>query len=130
MKILWIWYWFFIKTCGDQLQLIINHYFNYSRRRTEQFLQWRKHEEARRFAVDSAIKELFARDFQYRKELKSHIENRLQNAEKRRRSLRQRSIEVRKYSALWMYNLIIQCYYISSINCFNNFSRYVSRIEW
>jgi len=63
------------------------------KRRTEQFLQWRKHEEARRFAVDSAIKELFARDFQYRKELKSHIENRLQNAEKRRRSLRQRSIE-------------------------------------
>ena len=77
-----------------------DYYFNYSRRRTEQFVQWRKHEEARRFAVDSAIKELFARDFQYRKELKSHIENRLQNAEKRRRSLRQRSIEVRKCSAL------------------------------
>ena len=38
---------------------------------------------------------MFARDFQYRKELKSHIENRLQNAEKRRRSIRQRSIEVK-----------------------------------
>ena len=89
--------------CSYELNEI---YFNHSRRRTEQFLQWRKHEEARRFAVDSAIKELFARDFQYRKELKSHIENRLQNAEKRRRSLRQRSIEVKtsRYLSKYFHN--------------------------
>ena len=47
----------------------------------------RENEDARRVAVEAALAELLARDTQYRKELKAHLETRLQNAEARRTML-------------------------------------------
>ncbi len=66
--------------------------------RAEKNLEWRFREDTRRLAVESALNELLARDTQYRKELKAHIENRLQLAQKRKMILRQRSLEVLKSS--------------------------------
>ena len=53
----------------------------------QSFQIFRENEDARRVAVEGALAELLARDTQYRKELKAHLETRLQNAEARRTML-------------------------------------------
>ena len=53
----------------------------------QSFQMFRENEDARRVAVEGALAELLARDTQYRKELKAHLETRLQNAEARRTML-------------------------------------------
>ena len=68
-----------------------------NKRRQKKFSKWKSFEEARRFAVEAALNELLARDTQYRKELRAHIESKIHNAERRRRIFRERSIEVNLY---------------------------------
>ena len=63
------------------------------RLKLEQIIEWRKQEDSKRLTVESALNELLARDTQYRKELKAHIENRLQQAEKRRQRILAASVE-------------------------------------
>ena len=63
------------------------------RLKLEQIIEWRKQEDSKRLTVESALNELLARDTQYRKELKAHIENRLQQAEKRRQKILAASVE-------------------------------------
>ena len=75
----------------EKLHINIFHIF---RSRQEQFLQWIRNEEARKVAVEAALNEFMARDTQYRKDLKAHIESRLYNADKKRRIIRQQTIEV------------------------------------
>ena len=59
----------------------------------DQIIEWRKQEDSKRLTVESALNELLARDTQYRKELKAHIENRLQQAERRRKRILAQSVE-------------------------------------
>ena len=63
------------------------------RLKLEQIIEWRKQEDSKRLTVETALNELLARDTQYRKELKAHIENRLQQAEKRRQRILAASVE-------------------------------------
>jgi hypothetical protein len=65
------------------------------RLKNERSLEWRSHEEARRVAVETTLAELLARDTQYRKELKTHVEGRLQEAELKKLLFREKSREVR-----------------------------------
>ena len=51
-------------------------------------------EEARRQAVEEALEQLLARDTQYRKELRSHLDTRMEIAKKRRSFHRQQYKEV------------------------------------
>lgn len=55
--------------------------------KNQHFQVFKDNEEARRIAVEAALSELLARDTQYRKELKAHLETRLENAEARRNML-------------------------------------------
>ena len=55
--------------------------------KNQHFQVFKENEDARRIAVEAALSELLARDTQYRKELKAHLETRLQNAEARRTML-------------------------------------------
>ena len=57
------------------------------RMKNQHFQVFKDNEEARRIAVEAALSELLARDTQYRKELKAHLETRLENAEARRNML-------------------------------------------
>ena len=59
----------------------------YSRMKYQSFQEFRENEDGRRVAVEGALAELLARDTQYRKELKAHLETRLQTAEARRTML-------------------------------------------
>ena len=64
----------------------------------------RENEDARRVAVEAALAELLARDTQYRKELKAHLETRLQNAEARRTMLIgiiRKVRYIRRYVTIW-----------------------------
>ena len=45
----------------------------------------REQEDARRLAVDYAVKDLLTRDTQYRNELKNQMEEKMKKAEKRRK---------------------------------------------
>ena len=56
--------------------------------------RWKFGEEARRSVVEEALEQLLARDAQYRKELKSHIQTRLEAAKERKRYHRQQYIQV------------------------------------
>ena len=58
------------------------------------FVTWKLGEEARRGAVEEALDQLLARDTQYRKELKGHVENRVDAAKERRAFHRQQYIQV------------------------------------
>ena len=55
-------------------------------------------EEARRQAVEEALEQLLARDTQYRKELRSHLDTRMEIAKKRRSFHRQQYKEVHHFS--------------------------------
>ena len=55
---------------------------------------WRHAEEAKRIAVEEALQQLLARDTQYRKELKGHIECRLETAKERRKYHREQYRQV------------------------------------
>ena len=54
-------------------------------------------EEARRQAVEEALEQLLARDTQYRKELRSHLDTRMEIAKKRRSFHRQQYKEVHHF---------------------------------
>ena len=58
------------------------------------FASWKVTEESRRGAVEEALEQLLARDTQYRKELKGHIENRVEAAKERRAYHRKQYIQV------------------------------------
>ena len=58
------------------------------------FASWKITEDARRRAVEEALRQLLARDAQYRKELKGHVENRVEAAKERRKYHRKQYIQV------------------------------------
>ena len=58
------------------------------------FASWKITEDARRRAVEEALRQLLARDAQYRKELKGHVENRVEAAKERRSYHRKKYIQV------------------------------------
>ena len=58
------------------------------------FASWKLAEDARRGAVEEALEQLLARDTQYRKELKGHIENKVEAAKERRSYHRKQYIQV------------------------------------
>ena len=68
------------------------------------FASWKVTEESRRGAVEEALEQLLARDTQYRKELKGHIENRVEAAKERRAYNRHQYIQV-GYRDLRFYRL-------------------------
>ena len=58
------------------------------------FASWKVTEEDKRSAVEEALEQLLARDTQYRKELKGHVESRVETAKQRRTYHRQQYIQV------------------------------------
>ena len=69
-------------------------YENAKMQKAFNFASWKISEDARRGAVEDALEQLLARDTQYRKELKGHIENRVEAAKERRAFHRKQYIQV------------------------------------
>ena len=69
-------------------------YQNAKMQKAFNFASWKISEDARRGAVEEAFQQLLARDTQYRKELKGHIENRVEAAKERRAYHRNQYIQV------------------------------------
>ena len=70
-------------------------YENAKMQKAFSFASWKIAEDARRGAVEDALEQLLARDTQYRKELKGHIENRVEAAKERRAFHRKQYIQVK-----------------------------------
>ena len=69
-------------------------YENAKMQKAFNFASWKIAEDARRGAVEDALEQLLARDTQYRKELKGHIENRVEAAKERRAYHRKQYVQV------------------------------------